>query len=170
MFIQVNWPWCLNSDIIRVWLSSKSHYLRNIERKSNRLALSFTHTHTETFKGYFRTTGLTYRSSCRVMLHAHSFDTPTLKQLESEPLEQLVSVSSGSNYFRKIRANPCSENCGFLPPLYFFHWEQSRFYLLTANTSSLLDPSWSFPQVGRQGGIFLKNVIKTAAVPGLSHL
>lgn len=82
---------------------------------------SHIHTHTQTFKGYFRTTGLTYRSSCRVMLHAYSFDTPTLKQLESEPLEQLVSVSSGSNYFRKIRANPCSENCGFLPPLYFFH-------------------------------------------------
>lgn len=78
---------------------------------------SLLHSHTQTFKGYFRTTGLTYRSSCRVMLHAHSFDTPTLKQLESEPLEQLVSVSSGSNYFRKIRANPCSENCGFLPPL-----------------------------------------------------
>lgn len=140
------------------------------ERRESRTDSLSPLSHTQTFKGYFRTMGLTYRSSYRVMLHAHSFDTPTLKQLESEPLEQLVSVSSGSNYFRKIRANPCSENCGFLPPLYFFHWEQSRFYLLTANTSSLLDPSWSFPQVGRQGGIFYKNVIKMAPMPGLSHL
>lgn len=63
-----------------------------------------------------------YCSSCRVMLHTHSFDTPTPTQLQSKPLEQLVYVSSGSNYLRKIQTKALSESF-----LFFLHRERSHF-------------------------------------------
>lgn len=146
--INETWPPCLckwrwplyTSDVIRAWILLK-HLGRNTK---HRVVLILTHTQ-RPLKGYMCTTGLTYQSSCRVMLHTHSFDTPTTKLLQTQ--------NHWSSWFLFVAIQTISGKSKLTLPVkmqgffffffFFFHREQSRFYLPTAKKkNSLGTPFW----------------------------